>query len=131
MILSQICGSSYSKPIFHKFIKQTKFCCTIFNIIILNSIGSVNYVVEPLGSVMSALITDVLGRRRTMQLVNVPLIIAWFMMYNATSVTEIFIADILLGLGVGLMESPIITYIGGEPSFLNKATSLMRMMKGT
>ncbi|XP_055307472.1 facilitated trehalose transporter Tret1-like, partial [Sitodiplosis mosellana] len=75
-------------------------------------LGSVNYVVEPLGSVLSAIITDALGRKRTMMLVNIPLIIAWFMMYNATSVTEIFVADVLLGLGVGLMESPIITYIG-------------------
>lgn len=34
------------------------------------------------------------------------------MLYNASSATEIFIANSLLGLGVGLMESPIITYIG-------------------
>lgn len=53
-----------------------------------------------------------------MLLVNIPFIIAWFMLYNATSVTEVFIAHILLGLGVGLMESPILTYIGEicEPS---------------
>lgn len=45
-------------------------------------------------------------------LVNIPLIVAWFMMYNASSATEIFVANALLGLGVGLMESPIITYVG-------------------
>lgn len=47
-----------------------------------------------------------------MMFVNIPLVIAWFMMYNANSVWEIFVANVLLGLGVGLMESPIITYIG-------------------
>lgn len=47
-----------------------------------------------------------------MLLVNIPLTIAWFMMHNASSVFEIFIANVLLGLGVGLMESPIITYVG-------------------
>ena len=68
-------------------------------------IGSVHYIVEPIGSIVSGMITDPLGRRRTMMFVNIPLIIGWFMMYNASSVTEIFVADILLGLGVGLMES--------------------------
>lgn len=34
------------------------------------------------------------------------------MMYNATSVTEIFVANALLGLGIGLQESAILTYIG-------------------
>ncbi|XP_055326069.1 facilitated trehalose transporter Tret1-like [Sitodiplosis mosellana] len=54
-----------------------------------------------------------------MILVNVPLIIAWFLMYTAGSVWQIFVANILLGLGVGLMESPVITYIGEitEPSY--------------
>ena len=68
-------------------------------------IGSVHYIVEPIGSIVSGMVTDPLGRRRTMMLVNIPLIIGWFMMYNASTVTEIFVADILLGLGVGLMES--------------------------
>ncbi|XP_031626286.1 solute carrier family 2, facilitated glucose transporter member 6-like, partial [Contarinia nasturtii] len=39
-------------------------------------LGSVNYVVEPLGSILSAIITDPLGRRRAMMIVNIPLIIA-------------------------------------------------------
>lgn len=47
-----------------------------------------------------------------MLVVNLPLIVAWFMLYKASSVLQIFIANVLLGLGVGLMESPIITYVG-------------------
>lgn len=47
-----------------------------------------------------------------MMLVNVPLLIAWFMMYNSKSLLEIFIANTLLGLGCGLMESPVIAYVG-------------------
>lgn len=47
-----------------------------------------------------------------MLIVNVPFIIGWFMLYNATSVVEVFIANSCLGFGVGLMESPILTYIG-------------------
>lgn len=62
--------------------------------------------------------TDALGRRRAMLLVNIPFIICWFTMYQATSVTEVFIAYACLGFSVGLTEAPIITYIGEicEPS---------------
>lgn len=55
---------------------------------------------------------DPLGRKRSMLIVNIPHIIGWFMMYNANSIWMIFLANILFGLGVGLMEAPIITYIG-------------------
>lgn len=47
-----------------------------------------------------------------MMIVNIPHIIGWLIMYNANSVWMIFMANILFGLGVGLMEAPIITYIG-------------------
>lgn len=53
-----------------------------------------------------------------MILVNIPHIIAWIMLYNAGSLYELFFAAVLLGLGVGFMEAPIITYVGEitEPS---------------
>lgn len=47
-----------------------------------------------------------------MMIVNIPYTIAWFMMYNASSVVDIFIANALLGFGIGLMEAPIMTYVG-------------------
>lgn len=47
---------------------------------------------------------DYLGRRRTMMIVNIPYALAWFMMYNASSVWQIFVANSLLGFGIGLME---------------------------
>lgn len=53
-----------------------------------------------------------LGRKRAMFIVNIPHVIAWIMMYRATSIFEVFAANVLLGLGVGLMEAPIITYVG-------------------
>lgn len=51
--------------------------------------------------------------------VNIPLIIAWFLLCNATEVWQIFIANMLFGLASGLTESPTITYIGEicEPAF--------------
>lgn len=62
---------------------------------------------------------DLIGRKRTMMLTNLPLLIAWILLYRATSTWEIFIANALLGLGSGIMEAPVIAYIGeiGEPEF--------------
>lgn len=61
---------------------------------------------------MSGWIMEPLGRKRAMFIVNIPHVIAWIMMYHATSIFEVFAANVLLGLGVGLMEAPIITYVG-------------------
>lgn len=64
------------------------------------------------GSLFSGIITEPIGRKRAMIFVNIPHIIGWFLLYFATSLTEIFIGVSLLGLGVGLMEAPIVTYVG-------------------
>lgn len=74
--------------------------------------GSVIFICQPLGSIISGWLTDWLGRRRAMLLVNVPHIVAWLMLYSATSVAEMYAAGIILGLGIGVMETPVVTYIG-------------------
>lgn len=79
--------------------------------VILIITGSIGYVSEPIGSICSALITDTLGRKSAMMIVNIPLVVAWFIMYNASSIWEIFVANILLGFGAGLMETPVLTYV--------------------
>lgn len=56
--------------------------------------------------------SDAMGRKTAMIIVNVPLAIAWYLMYSATSVWQIFIANILLGIGTGFMESTVIIYVG-------------------
>lgn len=47
-----------------------------------------------------------------MQLVNIPLIIGWFMIYQGDAVWKIFTGCAFLGLAIGLMEAPLITYLG-------------------
>lgn len=80
--------------------------------ILINSIASVAYIFEPLGSILSGWITEPIGRKKAMFFVNAPHLIAWIMLYYSKTLTEVFIAHILLGLGVGLMEAPIVTYVG-------------------
>lgn len=65
-----------------------------------------------MGSVLSGIILEPLGRKRSMILVNIPHIIGWFMLHFAGSLEEMYTAAILLGLGVGFMEAPIVTYVG-------------------
>lgn len=47
-----------------------------------------------------------------MLIANIPFIVGWFLLYNASSVAEIFGGIILLGFSMGLIESPIVTFIG-------------------
>lgn len=70
------------------------------------------FIFQPLGSIASGIVLEPLGRKKSMILVNIPHIIGWTLLYYASSLTEIYIAAILLGLGVGFMEAPIITYVG-------------------
>lgn len=76
------------------------------------TIGSIAYICQPVGSVLSGIILEPLGRKRSMILVNIPHIIGWFMLHFAGSLEEMYTAAILLGLGVGFMEAPIVTYVG-------------------
>lgn len=74
--------------------------------------ASIGFFCQPIGSIFSGYMTEKLGRKKSMILVNLPHIIAWLMMYFASTLEEIFVAGVLLGLGIGIMEAPVITYIG-------------------
>lgn len=74
--------------------------------------GSIAFLFEPLASILAGWLTDTFGRKRTMLVVNVPHIVAWFLMYRATSTVEVFIAGALLGLGIGLIETCVLAYVG-------------------
>lgn len=47
-----------------------------------------------------------------MMIVNIPLAIAWIMMWNAQEIWEIFMANALFGLAIGLIQGPVSTFIG-------------------
>lgn len=64
------------------------------------------------GSIVSGIITEPLGRKKAMLIVNIPHLLGWLLLYFSTTHTQVFIGMALLGLGVGLMEAPIITYVG-------------------
>lgn len=53
-----------------------------------------------------------LGRKRVMILVNIPLAIGWFILYQATQVWHIFVSISILGISRGLSEVSDFTYVG-------------------
>lgn len=74
--------------------------------------GSIAYLFKLIGSILSGWITEPIGRKKAMAFVNIPHVFAWLILYFSTSLVEIFIGHALFGLGVGLMEAPIVTYVG-------------------
>lgn len=65
-----------------------------------------------IGSMISGLVTEPMGRKKALMFVNIPHLFGWFLLYYSTELLHVFVAIWLLGLGVGLMEAPIITYVG-------------------
>lgn len=74
--------------------------------------ASLLYISLPLGCILSGWLTDRMGRKNAMILVNVPHIGAWLLIHYATKISQIYTAAVILGLGIGFMETPVVTYIG-------------------
>ncbi|XP_023727209.1 facilitated trehalose transporter Tret1 isoform X4 [Cryptotermes secundus] len=73
--------------------------------------SSINLICVPLGCLMSGTLTQPLGRKRAMILVNVPFIVAWVMFHYASNVGMLYASLVLTGLGGGLLEAPVLTYV--------------------
>lgn len=67
---------------------------------------------QPFGAVFSGPLVDFFGRKKANFLANIPHLIAWTLLYNATNIPTLFAASALLGLGTGVMEAPINAYVG-------------------
>lgn len=63
--------------------------------------ASIIFIFQPIGSVLSGIVLEPLGRKRSMILVTIPHIIGWLLLYYASSLTDLYVAAVLLGLGVG------------------------------
>ncbi|XP_023940872.1 facilitated trehalose transporter Tret1 [Bicyclus anynana] len=74
-------------------------------------ISSINLIVVPIGCALSGVVTTPVGRRRAMQMVNVPFFIAWLMFHYSTNIGHLYGALFLTGLAGGLLEAPVLTYV--------------------
>lgn len=78
-----------------------------------NSIlGSIGYVGKLFGSLICGFSSEHFGRRKSMILINLPHLVAFYLFYYSTTVWRIFVANILLGFGAGFLKAPSSTYVG-------------------
>lgn len=74
--------------------------------------ASIPYICQPVGSVMSGLLVQLLGRKRCLMLVNAPFLIGWLLVCTAKSFGQFVAAQVILGVTIGLCEAPLNTYYG-------------------
>lgn len=74
--------------------------------------GSTAYLTKLVGGLMCGWVSDPLGRKNAMLMVNVPVMISWALFYYSKTVTQIFIANCLLAFASGFMKTPCVTYTG-------------------
>lgn len=60
-------------------------------------ISSINLICVPLGCIFSGSFATLIGRRRAMQLVNVPIFISWLIFYYSQHVHHLYIALCISG----------------------------------
>nr|XP_040221749.2 uncharacterized protein LOC120948936 [Anopheles coluzzii] len=74
-------------------------------------LSSINLICVPLGSIFSGMLAQPIGRRRAMQLINIPIFVAWLLFHYASDVTFLYVGLALAGLSGGLGEAPVLTYV--------------------
>jgi MFS family permease len=58
------------------------------------------------------MLVQVLGRKRSLILVNVPFLAGWVLVCTAHTYGQLVAAQVLLGFTIGLCEAPLNTYYG-------------------
>lgn len=87
---------------------SNSLCVTLYSIDLKNApTGSINLLCVPLGCFLSGPLTEPLGKRRAMQLVNIPLLLSWILFYFSTNINHLYVGLCMSGLSGGLMEAPV------------------------
>lgn len=73
-------------------------------------VASLSSVGTPCGCVLSAYLTEILGRKRTLVVTELPAIIGWIMIATAPSVEWIYIGRVLTGVSSGMIGAPSRVY---------------------
>jgi MFS family permease len=75
---------------------------------------------------MSGAIVEFFGRKWSMIIVNAPFLLGWVLYSVSNSLTMLYVTNVILGIGIGFMEAPIMTYIAEtcQPDLRALLTSL-------
>ncbi|KAF5288900.1 hypothetical protein FQA39_LY03779 [Lamprigera yunnana] len=74
-------------------------------------IGSMSLLTIPFGSVLSGILTQPFGRKRSMQFITIPFIICWIVFYLSKELWHIYLALGFMGFFGGLVEAPFSAYV--------------------
>lgn len=64
-----------------------------------------------MGCIISGIVTQPFGRKRSMQVLTIPFLITWIMLYFANSTAVLYASLALTGLTGGLLEAPVIQFL--------------------
>ncbi|XP_073951707.1 facilitated trehalose transporter Tret1-like isoform X2 [Choristoneura fumiferana] len=73
-------------------------------------IASLSSAGTPVGCLLSGYLMDAIGRRLTLMITEVPLIMGWLLISFATNINMIYIGRLLVGLGSGMVGAPARVY---------------------
>ncbi|CAO1310729.1 unnamed protein product [Diamesa hyperborea] len=73
-------------------------------------IASLSSLSTPFGCLFSGYLMDKIGRKKTLLLTEIPLIIGWIIISSASSVGMIYAGRLLVGLGSGMVGAPARVY---------------------
>ncbi|KAF5299385.1 hypothetical protein FQR65_LT09426 [Abscondita terminalis] len=74
-------------------------------------IGSINLMCVPVGCLLSGFLTQPVGRKRSMQIITLPLAASWLIFRFSNKVWHIYLALSVTGLCGGLVEAPVLSYV--------------------
>ncbi|CAH0388939.1 unnamed protein product [Bemisia tabaci] len=73
-------------------------------------LASMSSVSTPCGCILSGYLMDLIGRRRTLIVTEIPLIIGWILIGMAPNIWWMYVGRLLVGLGVGMVGAPSRVY---------------------
>lgn len=89
----------------------------------------------PIGGLLSGALTNALGRKKCMLMVNVPILSAWIMLRYTQSIPLLYFSLALTGFTGGLLEAPVLTYVAEITTPVMRgmlsSTSSMAIILGT
>lgn len=75
-------------------------------------IASIHSAATPLGSMLSGPIMEAIGRRKTLQVSTLPLVIGWILIGTASHHAVLLLGRIVCGFAVGTLAAPSQVYLG-------------------
>jgi MFS family permease len=74
--------------------------------------ASLSSITTPIGCILSGYLMDLIGRKRTLIITEIPLILGWLLISTSSTVETIYIGRLLVGLGSGMVGAPARVYTG-------------------